>query len=176
MFHWQGSDTSLLPILLTAHQGAVLLRSRKLVLFLNNLQMWSQSTLRLGSNGSTHHIQATLMVNSTVQPLFSRMILPKLLGTWIWGRGSCDDKGSMIAILYVRFCFMLVVLTINNRIAVEALLQHGFKPTRTIVLAFGFDEESAGTEVDLLFSIFGRTWFHLLNSNLLGCWTHRSIP
>lgn len=31
--------------------------------------------------------------------------------------------------------------------AVENLLQQGFTPKRTIVLAFGIDEESAGTEV-----------------------------
>ncbi|KAJ6493651.1 hypothetical protein C8R47DRAFT_1119247 [Mycena vitilis] len=51
-------------------------------------------------------------------------------GTWIWGRGSADDKSGLIAQL----------------ITVEALLRQGFKPRRTIVLAFGIDEESAGTE------------------------------
>ncbi|KAI0783641.1 carboxypeptidase S [Abortiporus biennis] len=51
-------------------------------------------------------------------------------GTWIWGRGSCDDKASVTSILS----------------SIEALISHGFKPARTIVLAFGFDEESAGYE------------------------------
>ncbi|KAL4243807.1 peptidase M20A family protein [Abortiporus biennis] len=51
-------------------------------------------------------------------------------GRWIWGRGSCDDKASVIAILA----------------SIESLLLTGFKPIRTIVVAFGFDEESAGTE------------------------------
>lgn len=35
------------------------------------------------------------------------------------------------------------------RITLELLLQHGFEPKRTIVLAVGFDEESAGIEVVL---------------------------
>ncbi|KAJ7634095.1 hypothetical protein DFH06DRAFT_1100558 [Mycena polygramma] len=51
-------------------------------------------------------------------------------GTWIWGRGSADDKSGLIAQL----------------ISVETLLGQGFKPRRTIVLAFGIDEESAGTQ------------------------------
>ncbi|KAH7890736.1 hypothetical protein F5I97DRAFT_1826792 [Phlebopus sp. FC_14] len=51
-------------------------------------------------------------------------------GTWIWGRGSCDDKSNLISQL----------------IAIEALLKTGFRPTRTLVLAFGFDEEAKGTE------------------------------
>ncbi|KAI0704318.1 hypothetical protein BC835DRAFT_1262208 [Cytidiella melzeri] len=49
-------------------------------------------------------------------------------GTWIWGRGSCDDKPDIISQLST----------------VESLLTHGFKPTRTFVFAFGIDEESAG--------------------------------
>ncbi|ESK94909.1 gly-x carboxypeptidase [Moniliophthora roreri MCA 2997] len=51
-------------------------------------------------------------------------------GTWIWGRGSGDDKADLISQL----------------IAVNSLLQAGFNPRRTIVLAFGIDEEAAGTE------------------------------
>ncbi|KZO99488.1 carboxypeptidase S [Calocera viscosa TUFC12733] len=49
-------------------------------------------------------------------------------GEWVWGRGSCDDKGGLIAIM----------------IAIESLVKQGFVPTRSIVLAFGFDEEASG--------------------------------
>jgi carboxypeptidase PM20D1 len=48
---------------------------------------------------------------------------------FVWGRGALDDKGSVIAILE----------------AVEALLAAGFEPKRTVYLAFGHDEEIAGT-------------------------------
>ena len=46
----------------------------------------------------------------------------------IWGRGSMDDKASLIAIME----------------AVEQLLKEGFQPTQTIYLAFGHDEEIGG--------------------------------
>jgi carboxypeptidase PM20D1 len=47
---------------------------------------------------------------------------------FIWGRGSQDDKGSLLAIME----------------AVETLLAGGFQPRRTIYLAFGHDEEIGG--------------------------------
>ncbi len=47
---------------------------------------------------------------------------------YIWGRGTMDDKGSVLAILE----------------AVEHLLRAGFIPNRTIYLAFGHDEEIGG--------------------------------
>src|SRR5258706_2262257 len=49
---------------------------------------------------------------------------------FIWGRGSWDDKGNVMAILE----------------AVESLVARGFKPRRTIYLAFGHDEENGGAE------------------------------
>jgi len=46
----------------------------------------------------------------------------------IWGRGAIDDKISVI----------------GNMEAVEHLLKSGFKPTRTLYLCFGHDEEIGG--------------------------------
>ncbi|KAF8849205.1 Gly-Xaa carboxypeptidase [Acephala macrosclerotiorum] len=52
-------------------------------------------------------------------------------GTYIWGRGSVDDKSNVIAKLS----------------AFEALILADFEPTRTIILALGCDEEGGcGTE------------------------------
>jgi len=52
-------------------------------------------------------------------------------GTWLWGRGASDDKNSLTALMS----------------AMEALLSRArWKPRRTIVLAFGFDEESSGAK------------------------------
>jgi carboxypeptidase PM20D1 len=47
---------------------------------------------------------------------------------YVWGRGAIDDKSSLICLFE----------------AFEALLGRGFKPTRTIYLASGFDEEVGG--------------------------------
>jgi carboxypeptidase PM20D1 len=47
---------------------------------------------------------------------------------YIWGRGTMDDKGSVLAILE----------------AAENLLASGFEPQRTIYFAFGHDEEVGG--------------------------------
>jgi carboxypeptidase PM20D1 len=49
--------------------------------------------------------------------------------THVWGRGTLDDKGSLVAIC----------------VAVEALLEAGFAPERDVWLLFGHDEETMGT-------------------------------
>jgi len=48
----------------------------------------------------------------------------------IWGRGSSDCKNQLTAILE----------------AIELLITSSFVPKRTILLSFGFDEESSGYE------------------------------
>lgn len=47
---------------------------------------------------------------------------------YIWGRGAMDDKAGVLGILE----------------AVEHLLGRGFQPERTVLLAFGHDEEISG--------------------------------
>ncbi len=58
---------------------------------------------------------------------------------YVWGRGTLDIKSSVVGILE----------------AVETLLAEGFRPKRTVYLAFGHDEEVSGEQgaraiVDLL--------------------------
>ncbi|KAI0825612.1 hypothetical protein BC629DRAFT_1578335 [Irpex lacteus] len=92
VYHWQGSDDSLKPLLLTAHQDVVPVEP---------------STVGTWKN-----------------PPFSGLFD----GEWIWGRGSCDDKSGLISSLT----------------AIESLINAGFKPQRTVVLAYGIDEERGG--------------------------------
>jgi carboxypeptidase PM20D1 len=49
---------------------------------------------------------------------------------FIWGRGTLDDKNAVIAVLN----------------AVDLLLTKGFQPRRTVLLAFGQDEEVGGLQ------------------------------
>ncbi|KAG1860316.1 hypothetical protein DFJ58DRAFT_779286 [Suillus subalutaceus] len=92
VYHWQGTDTSLKPLLLAAHMDVVPI------------------------NAATEA--------DWINPPFSGYYD----GEWIWGRGSCDDKSGAIGIMT----------------AIETLLEQGFKPTRTVVLAYGIDEERGG--------------------------------
>jgi carboxypeptidase PM20D1 len=52
----------------------------------------------------------------------------RIAGGWIWGRGSLDDKLGVVGSLE----------------AVELLLARGYRPRRTVLLAFGHDEEVGG--------------------------------
>lgn len=49
---------------------------------------------------------------------------------FVWGRGTLDDKVTVIAILE----------------AIERLLSQGYRPARTVYLAFGHDEEVGGRQ------------------------------
>jgi len=59
----------------------------------------------------------------TVPPFSGR-----IAGGWIWGRGTLDDKLGVVGALE----------------AVELLLERGWRPRRTVLLAFGHDEEVGG--------------------------------
>ncbi|RMZ75592.1 hypothetical protein DV737_g5201, partial [Chaetothyriales sp. CBS 132003] len=94
LYTWHGSDSSLKPTLLMAHQDVVPV---------------PEST-----------------VDSWTHPPFSGYYD----GKYVWGRGSWDCKSQLIGILG----------------AVEELIKAGFKPRRTVILSFGFDEEVSGPQ------------------------------
>jgi carboxypeptidase PM20D1 len=68
---------------------------------------------------------------------------------YVLGRGAADDKGSLIALLE----------------ASEALLAQGFTPKRTIMLAFGHDEEVLGSGAQAIAALLKsrgiKPWFAL---------------
>lgn len=92
LYTWEGSDPSLKPLMLTAHQDVVPVDKE-------SAGEWTYPPY------SGHYD-----------------------GTTIWGRGAQDCKNLLIAELQ----------------AVEKLLETGFTPKRTVILAFGNDEESGG--------------------------------
>ncbi|PVF99895.1 carboxypeptidase S [Serendipita vermifera] len=115
VYEWTGSNSTLKPILLAAHQDTVPVNP-------STIDQW------------------------TYPPWSGHFD-----GEWIWGRGSMDDKSALISIL----------------LAIETLLSHRFKPHRTVVLAFGFDEEisgiqGAGTLAPYLESTYGQNGFSML--------------
>ncbi|KAG6910025.1 hypothetical protein DXG01_013749 [Tephrocybe rancida] len=94
-----------------------------------------------------------LMAHQDVVP-----VNPETVGEWthppysgyfdgerVWGRGSSDDKSGLIGALA----------------SVETLVRSGFRPTRTLILSFGFDEEisghrGAGNLAAALYEIYGK--------------------
>lgn len=89
---WTGTDASLPPIILMAHQDVV--------------------PVNPGTDADWAHGP------------FGGVVADG----YIWGRGAMDDKGSLIAILE----------------AGEALAKSNWSPKRTIIFAFGHDEEVSG--------------------------------
>ena len=72
-------------------------------------------------------------------------------GERVWGRGTADDKNGLIAILFVPSTILVFMRSdASDRAAVEYLVSAGFEPARTLVLAFGFDEESSGTQARII--------------------------
>ncbi|GHJ90046.1 hypothetical protein NliqN6_6448 [Naganishia liquefaciens] len=91
-YEWTGSDESLKPLMLTAHQDVV-------------------------------PVERSTVLDWEYPPFSGHYD-----GTYIWGRGASDDKTGLISIMS----------------AVELLLEGGYAPTRTVVIAHGFDEECGG--------------------------------
>jgi carboxypeptidase PM20D1 len=92
IYTWQGSDPSLAPIILMAHQDVV--------------------PISEGTEGQWKHAP------------FSGAIAEGA----VWGRGSVDDKGSLVGLFE----------------AAETLIKTGFVPKRTIYIVSGEDEEAGG--------------------------------
>ncbi|BGP34581.1 hypothetical protein JCM10296v2_006403 [Rhodotorula toruloides] len=91
---WQGSDPSLKPVVLMAHQDVV-------------------------------PVDAVTASRWTHPPFAAHL---DEVG-WIWGRGTTDCKNTLLGALS----------------AFEKLLEDGHKPTRTLIISSGADEEIGGT-------------------------------
>lgn len=92
LFKWQGQDSALQPVLLSAHSDVV--------------------PIAPGSQSRWTH------------PAYDGVVADG----FIWGRGTLDNKGALIALLTTA----------------EHLIASGFTPQRTVYFAFGGDEEVGG--------------------------------
>jgi Gly-Xaa carboxypeptidase len=92
IYTWEGTDTSLKPLLLMAHQDVVPINK-------DSLSQWVHDPFSGDYDGK-----------------------------YLYGRGSGDCKN----------------LLIGHMEAVEELIKIGFKPTRTVIFSYGFDEEISG--------------------------------
>ncbi len=98
---WAGTDPSLPPVILMAHQDVV--------------------PVNPGTDADwTHGPFGGVVADG-----------------YIWGRGAMDDKGSLIAILE----------------AGDALTKSGWTPKRTVIFAFGHDEEVSGRGAEAIFAL-----------------------
>lgn len=94
--------------------------SLKPLLLLAHLDTVPAPTDEMADSGGSKDTKASKWTH----PPFARTVD----GEFIWGRGALDDKVSALGILE----------------AAEALLGAGFHPTRTVLFAFGQDEEVTG--------------------------------
>jgi len=94
LYTWEGSDPTLSPVLLMAHQDVV--------------------PVIPGTEVDWDY------------PPFDGTIAEG----YVWGRGALDNKSSLMGIME----------------AIELLLLDGFKPRRTVYIAFGHDEEIGGKQ------------------------------
>ncbi|KAJ4137163.1 hypothetical protein NW768_002744 [Fusarium equiseti] len=133
LYTWPGSDPSLKPTVLMAHQDVVPVPE-------STTSQWKHTPFSGKFDGSA-----------------------------IWGRGALDCKNTLIGSLE----------------AVEALLEAGFKPKRTIILSFGFDEEISGHHgasflASFLLDRYGENGIALIideGAPILPLWgTHFAVP
>ncbi len=97
----------------------------------------SEYSLMYGWRGSDDKLPPIALaghMDVVAAPDASEWRFPPYSGTiadgYVWGRGAIDDKQGVVGICA----------------AVEHLLKRGFKPSRTVVLLFGHDEELGGPD------------------------------
>ena len=103
--------------------------ARETVAGLSLLYTWTGTDTALAPVILMGHLDVVPVIPGTeakwTQPPFGGVIADG----FVWGRGTLDDKVSVMAVLE----------------ATEGALRGGFQPTRTIYLAFGHDEEVGGS-------------------------------
>ncbi|UCF93082.1 MAG: M20 family peptidase [Desulfobacterales bacterium] len=92
------------------------------------LYTWKGSDDSLAPILLTAHLDVVPVAADTEDDWTYPPFAGRIADNYIWGRGSLDDKGCLLATLE----------------AVEVLLGDGYIPRRTLYLAYGHDEEDGG--------------------------------
>ncbi|KAJ4245790.1 hypothetical protein NW762_013914 [Fusarium torreyae] len=133
------------------------------------LYTWIGSDLALKPTVLMAHQDVVPVPESTVSQWKHAPFSGAFDGSSIWGRGALDCKNTLIASLE----------------AVEALIDAGFEPRRTVILSFGFDEEISGHYgasflASFLFKRYGENGVALVideGAPTLPLWdTHFAVP
>lgn len=95
---------------------------------LSLLYTWKGSNPQLKPILLTAHLDVVPIEKGTEQNWTHPPFSGNINGGYIWGRGALDDKLNVLGMLE----------------AVEYLLKKGYAPKRTVLLAFGHDEEVSG--------------------------------
>jgi carboxypeptidase PM20D1 len=93
------------------------------------LYTWRGSDLSLKPILLTGHLDVVPVEPGTEASWQEEPFGGRIAGGFIWGRGAIDNKSAIVGTLE----------------AVEMLLGEGFRPARTVHLAYGHDEEVGGT-------------------------------
>jgi len=102
--------------------------TREVVADYSLLYTWRGSDPKLAPMLLTAHLDVVPVTPEALPDWDHPPFAGEIADGFVWGRGAIDDKGSLIALFE----------------AVEQLAASGFTPKRTIVLAFGHDEEVGG--------------------------------
>lgn len=92
------------------------------------LYTWQGSNPKLKPILLMAHMDVVPIVPGTARNWVHPPFSGDIAGGYVWGRGSIDDKGPLIAIME----------------ACERLASSGFTPERTVMIAAGQDEETGG--------------------------------
>ncbi|KAJ3025897.1 UNVERIFIED_CONTAM: hypothetical protein HDU68_006518 [Siphonaria sp. JEL0065] len=91
---------------------------------------WTGSNAALKPVMLTAHMDTVPVDQSTLNKWSYPPFQGKIADGYVWGRGSADVKAQIVSIFD----------------AVETLLSNDYSPNRTIIIAFGFDEEISGRQ------------------------------
>lgn len=117
-------------LLATSYPGVAAQLSRETVGGLSLLYTWQGTDPSLEPVLLLAHLDVVPVAPDTVSQWQHPPYSGEIADGAVWGRGALDDKPAVIGILE----------------AIEALIAEGWRPERTILLAFGHDEEVGGAQ------------------------------